>query len=293
MVFMFERVLFATDFSEYSYKTLECILGIPGIQEVVLLHVVDATHPSKKGWIHDPEIKNAEMDLEGQKSHLIAAGIKGTVRLEVITSGTIADTVVSIAPQEGVSLIITGALGKGTIQSVLLGSVSKEIIRKAVTHVLIMRYRTVDSIKGPKFEQFCPGIFSKVLYPTDFSKPASEIVPLLKKMDHLGEVTLLHVITKGETKQEIDAYVEDAKNRLQIIAGDLQGAGIQTTTAVRLGSPSDEINLLAEEEDSSLIIMGRHGYGWVREMFLGSTVDMVVKRTKRPILVIQPEFRKE
>jgi len=47
---MFEKVLFPTDFSEYAQKTLECIGDIPGIKRIVLLHVVDATHPSKRGW---------------------------------------------------------------------------------------------------------------------------------------------------------------------------------------------------------------------------------------------------
>jgi nucleotide-binding universal stress UspA family protein len=290
---VFEHVLFATDFSEYSYKTLECIAGIPGIREVVLLHVVDATHPSKTGWVYDPEIKNAEMDLEGQKKHLIAMGIQGNVRLEVITSGSVADTVVSVSYEEGVSLIVTGARGKSSIQSVLLGSVSREVIRKANTHVLIMRYRVVDSIKGSRFEQFCSGIFSHVLYPTDFSQPASEIVPLLKKMPNLDKITVLHVITRGETKQEIDTKVDEAKARLAIVAGDLQGTGIQIETEIRLGNPPDEINLFAEEVDSSLIIMGRHGHGWMKGMFLGSTVDAVVKRAKRPVLVVHPESRRE
>ena len=46
---MFEKVLVALDFSAYSQKILDCISEIPGIEEVVLLHVVDATNPSKLG----------------------------------------------------------------------------------------------------------------------------------------------------------------------------------------------------------------------------------------------------
>ena len=44
---MFEKVLVALDFSVYSQKILDRITEIPGIQEVVLLHVVDATRPSR------------------------------------------------------------------------------------------------------------------------------------------------------------------------------------------------------------------------------------------------------
>jgi hypothetical protein len=49
---MFRKVLVALDFSAYTQRILDCISEIPGIEEVVLLHVVDATHPSKLGWSH-------------------------------------------------------------------------------------------------------------------------------------------------------------------------------------------------------------------------------------------------
>ncbi|MFZ2412297.1 MAG: universal stress protein, partial [Candidatus Methanoperedens sp.] len=67
---MFEKVLFPTDFSEYAQKTLECIGEIPGIKELMLLHVVDATHPSKHGWTHGPHIENAKILMEEKKEYL-------------------------------------------------------------------------------------------------------------------------------------------------------------------------------------------------------------------------------
>jgi nucleotide-binding universal stress UspA family protein len=59
---MFEKVLFPTDFSEYAEKTLDCISEIPGTKEVVLLHVVDATHPSKRGLAQGPHIETANKE---------------------------------------------------------------------------------------------------------------------------------------------------------------------------------------------------------------------------------------
>ena len=42
---MFEKVLIPTDFSRYAHKMLECIAEIPGLKEVVLLNVLDASNP--------------------------------------------------------------------------------------------------------------------------------------------------------------------------------------------------------------------------------------------------------
>jgi nucleotide-binding universal stress UspA family protein len=284
---MFERVLVATDFSEHAYNTLECVLGIKEMQEVVLLHVIDATRPRKMGWVFNPAIKNAEIELENQIKHLLNHGIRGRVRLEVITSGGVAETIVSAAKEEGASLIIMGSRGRGLIQSVLLGSVSKAVLHRTMAHILIMRHRIMESMNGKKYK-FHQSLFSKILFPTDFSRPAYAVVPLLKDLKGLEKVILLHVITRGETRQEIDTYVKDARIRLEAIGTELRSAGKKAEVSVRLGSPTSEINFLAEERDVSLIVMGRHGYGWMREILAGSTTDMVAKRTKRPLLVVQP-----
>ena len=47
---MFKKVLVALDFSLSSQKILDRISEIPGIQEVVLVHVVDATRPARLEW---------------------------------------------------------------------------------------------------------------------------------------------------------------------------------------------------------------------------------------------------
>lgn len=282
---MFAKVLFATDLSPYSSASLECVSEMPGVREVILLNIVDATHPSKRGWVYDNAIKNAEKELENQKNHLLASGIDSMARVEVITTGDVAETIVRVANEVDASLIVTGARGKGLVSRVLLGSVSKGVLQGARGDVLIIRNRVVELPKGPKYEKLCPGIFSKILFPTDFSDHASAVVPILEGLEGLGKVILLHVVTRGETEEEIALSMEAARHRLEAIAESLKTAGKETEVMVHMGSPTDEIINLAEEEDVSLIVMGRHGHGRVREMVLGSTAYMVAKRAKRPVLI--------
>lgn len=285
---MFEKVLFATDLSSYSSTSLECVSDMPGVREVILLHVVDATYPSKRGWVYNDVIHESEKELESQKRHLLESGITARVRVEAIAAGDVAETIVRIAKEEDASLIIVGARGKGLVRRVLLGSVSKGVLQGTRGDVLIIRNQVVELPKGPKFEKLCPGIFAKVLFPTDFSDHASAVVPLLESVEGLGKVILLHVVTRGETREEIDRTMDTARKRLEAIAEDLNRAGKAAEVAVRLGSPSDEILHLAEEEDVSLIVMGRHGHGRVREVVLGSTAYMVAKRATRPVLIAGP-----
>ena len=53
---MFEKILLPTDFSPDSQRVLGYVDDIPGVREVVLYHVIDATRPSRKGWEHGQQV---------------------------------------------------------------------------------------------------------------------------------------------------------------------------------------------------------------------------------------------
>ncbi len=287
---MFEKVLFPTDFSEQALKTLECIGEIPGVKEVVLLHVVavpSGVYDSKHGWIYGPHVEDAKIRLEEQKVHLESLGLKVETKVDVITAGDISRTILETADNENVSLIIMNAHGKSLIKGLLLGSVPLGVIRHAKTDVLLMRYKLAEILESEKLEKFCEQLFSKVLYPTDFSEPAAEALSFVKSLERIEEVSLVHVVTKGETMEEIEANVDEAKKTLEGIKKELSNAGFSVKDHVRVGSPVEEICSIAEEEDISLIVMSSHGKGWFKELLLGDTTYDVVKTTKRPVLVVR------
>lgn len=97
--YMFEKILFPTDFSEFAQKTLGCVTYIPGVKEVILLHIIDTTHYSIHGWTHEPELENARLLMENlRKAYLEERGQKVTTSVGIL----------DIAEQENVSLTIIG-----------------------------------------------------------------------------------------------------------------------------------------------------------------------------------------
>lgn len=286
---MFEKVLIAMDFSAYSQKILDCVGDIPGIREVILIHIVDATHPSRLGWTHEPYIENLRPRMAEKKEELEQRGldVHVDVIVDVITQGSVPQAILNAAQTHAVSLIVIGARGINPIRELLLGSVSSSVIRSAVTNVLVLHFRPSPNEGTPA--GICDRtLFSKVLVPTDFSPSAHDAFSFIRTLPGIREIVLLHVVNKAESQPEIEAAVTDAKTRLAAMKQECKAAGIPARVHICVGDPTETILSVAEDDDVSLILMSAYGTGWVRESLHGSTTFTVVRRTRRPVLVIRP-----
>jgi Universal stress protein family. len=56
---MFEKILLPTDFSGYSEKTVEFVAKIPGVTEVILVHIREKERPDNPAWMSGPERESA------------------------------------------------------------------------------------------------------------------------------------------------------------------------------------------------------------------------------------------
>ncbi len=284
---MFEKVLLPTDFSPDSQRVLGYVKDIDGVRSLTLLHVVDATRPSRRGWEHGPHIENAKILLEENRQALEKGGVKADVAIETIVNtisqGDIPLTILERAETGNASLIMMGARGKNTIRNILLGSVSASVIRNAKMPVLLMRFPP-NSCDGEKR----PGLFERILVPVDFSEPSQDGLALLNQIPSAGHVFLLNVVDKGESEEEIHTAVKEAQEKLLLIQKDLADRGVVSDVLVHVGYPPDEINATAERSDITLILMSPRGEGWTRELralFIGSTTNAVIRKADRPVLI--------
>ncbi|NJD75687.1 MAG: universal stress protein [Candidatus Methanoperedens sp.] len=306
---MFERVLYATDFSQYAQKIMDCLGEIPGIKEIIVLHVIDTKRIAYGEENESVLIKKAELVLQEQKKRLESIG--KTVKTEVKV-GIPSREILRTADEESPSLVVMGARGMGLIKDILIGSVSSDVLRYGRTNLLIMRHKVFEQyvreafekydcmclgvppvdlitrdLKGAVFEKYCDRIFSKVLYPTDFSKSAEQTISILNQIPNMDKIILMHAVDKGETKEELDTFVKEAGKKLKGIQKHLTDAGLNVEYHVHIGNPAHEINKVAEEEEVSLIAIGTRGKGLIEEIRLGSTAENVVRYGKRPVLVLR------
>jgi nucleotide-binding universal stress UspA family protein len=289
---MFKKVLVALDFSRYTQKILDLVSEIPGIQDVILVHVVDANRPARLDWTPGPpHIENTQLLLEEKKKFLEQRGMRVSIHVDVIvnaiTQRPVSNVILEIAKTQNVSLIVIGARGINPIQELLLGSVSSSVIRYATTNVLVMHFAPAagESQASPDFTY--QKLFSKVLVPTDFSNSASDAVAFVKKIPGIKEIVLLHVVSRAESEKDIEVYLKTAEKRLVDMKKELIDTGADIKFHVGAGDPTEMILSVAENDDVTLTAMSAFGLDWIRELVLGSTTFTVVKRSKKPVLIIR------
>ncbi len=280
---MFEKILVPTDFSSHAKKVVECIGQIPGIKQVVLMSVISRSVITRV-WDPVAELKEVEARLMEEKKLIDAPGVEVKVRAVSVLEGEIANAVQRVAEEENVSLVAMGARGKSRIQSVLLGSVSRNALRFGDTHLLIMRYKVLDS---GEMEMYCDRIFSKVLFPTDFSQPAEVALSFLKSVQGIGELVLLNVVSTGETDEEIEENQAAATKKIEEITRDLEKSGMKVTPKVLVGHPVETIRTVAEEENVSLIAMSSQGAIAIKKGRIGSTAYDVANSVDKPVLILR------
>jgi len=138
----------------------------------------------------------------------------------------------------------------------------------------------------------------KILVPIDFSEHseyALEVAATLAKKND-AEIVALHmmglseaVLTKDESTEMPEAifYMKLAKKRFEAFLNKPYLKGIKVQTTVQNYKIFKEMDTVAKDFEADLIIMGSHGSSGVREVFVGSNTEKVVRTSSVPVLVIK------
>jgi nucleotide-binding universal stress UspA family protein len=277
------EAVFATDLSgaiESALSSRVCLncLRRYGIDSIDLLHV---TSPNVTAGMPGSDVSSqARRGLERQKEHLQTEGFN--VETHVVR-GTPHRRINGLAEQVDADLIVVGSRGKSPLRERFIGGTARNVARTAVRPLLVQRIVEADEDHEVANEH----LFQRVLYATDFSENAERA---FRQFDYLEtatqEATLLHV-EPPERRPESDA-VDDAEARLDDLATDLTGRGIETETIMRQGEAVEEILATEAEVDPTSVLLGSRGRSRIRRMLLGSTSEDVTARADSNVLLVPP-----
>ncbi len=142
-------------------------------------------------------------------------------------------------------------------------------------------------------------MFETILYPTDFSDVAQKALVYIDQLKSAGtkKVVIVHVIDSRTMDLLVYApasYMtiekdlrEDAESKIEFMKKHLEKSGFSVSVRVEIGIPSNKILKLEEQEDVSLIVLGSHGKSNLKEMFLGSVSESVIRSARKPVLVVK------
>jgi nucleotide-binding universal stress UspA family protein len=293
---MFKRVLVATDFSAHADTMLGCIGEIPGMDEIVLVHVInEAGAEARNGFWRGRQSSLREevaASLEKKRQFL-----EKTTRLPVsgriieAAYGDIAGAIIRLAHMENFPLIVMGGRGKGLLSGYILGSVSEGVIQRSRTDVLIMHFRGLKNPGTAVHEKFCRNVFFHVLCPVDFSKPSGKTLEYARSLGSIRRVTLLHVVDLKKAGPDPSLHIDVCRQKMALIETDLAQKGIRAASLIRPGSPAREIARVAEELDVSLIMMARLGQSdYIKNIPIGGVAAGVVMHAERPLFIVNPHI---
>ena len=137
-------------------------------------------------------------------------------------------------------------------------------------------------------------MFSKILFPTDFSEYAAKTLECIAGFPGARDVILLHVIEETRSPRgggEIGgALFQNEKKTLREEKHHLEtlGKNLRVTSMVKLSSdPGGAIVQAADENNVSLIVIGARGKGQVEGLLLGSVSNAVLRRSRTSVLIMR------
>jgi nucleotide-binding universal stress UspA family protein len=243
------------------------------------------------GTIPPPEIEADITALAEKQVSDVARRLQADGRTVegVVLHDRPATVLVEEATRSGADLVICGSRGRGGISSLLLGSVSAEVVDHAPCPVLVARKASIG----------------RVVFATDGSAPAAAAEALLSAWPifegvPIDVVSVADVVQPWHTgiaptmyAQVLEAHARDlahAKAECTRIAEEtvarLAAAGRTVRAVVRTGDPAAEIIAATEESGADLVVMGSRGRTGLARIFLGSVARNVLHASDVSVMVV-------
>ena len=208
----------------------------------------------------------------------------------LVLRGRHATAIVDQAHRMQADLVIVGSRGHGAIASMLLGSVSAEVVDHARAPVLVAR--------GPRIE--------RIVLAWDGSSCGAEAADLLRTWPIFtgskvrvvsvadAEVPWWTGFPEADSPQMLSTYVEAAdasrKQHDQLardMTANLQSSGFTAEAERRDGDAATEILAAANASKADLIVMGTHGRSGLKRLVLGSVARNVLHHATCSVLVVR------
>ena len=300
MRIQFQKILCATDFSDFSNRLLPYGLSLAREFQAKLYvcHIIELHSASLFGEVHvdSAEIQRANMELAHEQFQQLLA--KEDIAWEpLVTIGSAPDEIARLAGEKGIDLVISGTHGRSGLKRLILGSVTERLMRILPCPLLVVHGTVQEALKdGPR-----PFQLKHLLVGCDFSADSDlaleHAIGLAQEFQ--AELHLVHVLEPSQSSSDYPAMArgdedplmelrEQSKSRLAAMVPAEACHWCDPKTAVLTGKPFEELIRYAEDQNIDMIVLGIRGHGLIETLMVGSTTDRVVRQSPCPVLAVRP-----
>ena len=295
------RVLLAYDGSAGAAEAAALTEVIPWPSDSVLrvVSVIEPilspmSGPWDRGSVLSPELDAAITASANETLREVVERLASSARSVDgnVLRGRAASAIIDDARDFHADVVIVGSRGHGAIATLLLGSVSSEVVDHAPCPVLVARGRSL----------------SRAVFATDDSPSAEAAEAILARwpifaglpIHVLSVAEVVHPWTTGIAPtmygQVLDAYaaeLRESKAQHQRIATDAAGrlreSGRRVDSEMRDGDAAGEIIAVAEKRGADLIVLGSRGRTGLTRLLLGSVARNVLSGSTASVLVVHEQ----
>jgi nucleotide-binding universal stress UspA family protein len=208
----------------------------------------------------------------------------------ILLIGRPASAIVEEAAGYGADVVVMGSRGHGPWESMLLGSVSAEVVDHAPCPVLVVRGRDLQPVILATDGSAGARRAEHLL--TEWPLPQGATVTVVNAVDAgvwglmgapigMGEPVAPSPQIEGEARAEAERLTAEVARNLGLM-------GIATTAEVRNGEPAPSIVEAARVHGAGLIVVGSRGHSGLTAVLLGSVARNVLLHAPCSVLVVRP-----
>jgi nucleotide-binding universal stress UspA family protein len=225
--------------------------------------------------------------LDDAASAVKPAGV--TIERQILL-GRPSASIVDQASTWGADLIVLGSRGHGPLRTMLLGSVSAEVVDSAPCPVFVARSAEVRRIliahDGSYLARAAEDLVAGM---TPFTTQPVEIVSVVRT--HQPSADAIAPSAMGRAVDQYGAAASESQRHHEDIARDaaerLVRLGREATWALHRGDPAHALIEEAEAKGVDLIAMGTHGRTGLDRMVMGSVARKVLTHAHCSVLIVR------
>ncbi len=202
-----------------------------------------------------------------------------------------ADAILAQVRRLGAQAVVLGSRGRAGATRLLLGSVSRQVVRRAPCAALVVRARPREFRRLVVGVDGSPESGRAVSFVTRLAVPRGGqalVVSVVQPVGHPSGFLVprsLRALAARHVAALNAQAVRTARRQANAAVAELERAGWRARAMVRLGQPLTELVDAVAETGATLLVLGARGVGGIERVLLGSVAEGALDHAPVSVLI--------